>query len=547
MRPCLARVMRPASNTIFIVAAFCLAGACKNGDRAPAAAMGASASAWTPSRTAELFFTTELGGYIEPCGCTSEPLGGLQRLATVVAASKVEHGLVDAGNLLFPNKLDALTREQHLLKSHIMARAYRRMGAIALNVAPADLQAGAEHLLMLQQEGAVPLVSANVRAKAKSGPSVARSFVRTLGGIRFGITGVATPEAVARSSTQFTVIEYASALRNEVSALRKEGAEVVVVLAHVGEAGALELATLLSDVDVIVRAPGTPIERDPSAPKQVGSVLVVEAGSQGQYVGRLRFSFGDKTPSRPFLLDDMGAKARRRREIDKKSLAAAQVQRAALAENPAMAEALVVFDKKIVRLQAKLNQPLPEPKSPTQPHIRAEVLPLSVDIVGDLTVQQQLAGYYERLRTMNLEVGDTKPCEAVPGQSTFVGTKACVKCHEEAFEFWQGTKHGEAWKTLEDDGKHFDLTCVGCHVVGFQQAGGFCLLKDVEGFQDVGCENCHGPGSAHIASEDSDDVRLNVTAKTCTERCHVPEHSDTFDFDTYIRKITGIGHERSAG
>lgn len=547
MRPCSARVMRPVSNTIFIVATLCLVGACKNGDRARSAKTDSSALAWTPSRTAELFFTTELGGYIEPCGCTSEPLGGLQRLAATVAASKVEHGLVDAGNLLFPNKLDALTREQHLLKSHIMARAYRQMGAIALNVAPADLQAGAEHLLMLQQEGAVPLVSANVRAKSKTGPSVARSFVRTLGGIRFGITGVATPEVVARSSTEFTVIEYASALRSEVSALRKQGAEVVVVLAHVGEAGALELATLLSEVDVIVRAPGTPIERAPSAPKQVGSVLVVEAGSQGQYVGRLRFSFGDERPSRPFLLDDMGAKALRRREIDKKSLAALQVQREALAENPAMAEAMAVLDKRIAGLTAKVGQALPEPKSPTQPHIRAEVLPLSVEIVGDQTVQKQLAGYYEKLRTMNLDVGDTAPCAAVPGQATFVGTKECAKCHEEAFEFWQGTKHGEAWKTLEDDGKHFDLTCVGCHVVGFQQAGGFCRLKDVEPFQDVGCENCHGPGSTHAESEDSDDIQLTVTEKTCAERCHVPEHSDTFDFDKYIRKITGIGHERSAG
>lgn len=543
--------MRLVSNLSVLTLALLVAPwGCRNGDRAASSPKAGSAvkqagAGWTPSRSAELFFSTEVSGYVEPCGCTLEPLGGLQRLATVLSQSTVEHGLVDAGDLLFPDHLDDLTREQHLLKSHIMARAYRQMGALAINVAPADLQAGPEHLLALQQEGAVPLVSANVRPKGSHGPEIARSFMRTLGGIRFGITGVATPEAVAQVSSEVTVIEYAPSVRSEVQALRKAGAEVVVVLAHVGEAAALELATMLPEVDVVVRAPGTPIERAPSAPKQVGSVLVVEAGSQGQHVGRLRFSFGDETPERPFLLDDLGAKARRRRELDEKSLAAAKVQREAMAQRPEMAEALKAQDARIAQLTKQLEAPVRASASPQQPHVRADIVPLTVQIAGDATVEKLLAGYYQKLRVMNLDKGDVSVCAPQEGKATFVGTDKCVQCHEEAYAFWKKSKHAEAWQTLEKDGKHFDLTCVGCHVVGFQKPGGFCRLKDVEGFKDVGCENCHGPGSVHIDSEDPTDIVLEAPAQTCTVGCHVPEHSDGFDYDTYVQKITGPGHERS--
>lgn len=525
----------------------CAALACKNGDRKPSSSVAAAPVAearWKAARTAELYFTTELEGYVGPCGCTSEPLGGIERLATLIGQSQAPRGLVDAGGLLFPTELDDLTRQQHLLKSHILARAYRQMGAIAMNVGSTDLLAGPEHLLALQQEGAVPFVSANVRPR-DDGPEIARSFIRTLGGIRFGITGVALPEAVAQVSRQVSALEYTPALRSEVKILREGGAEVVVVLAHVGEAAALELAQLVPDVDVIVRTPGTPIERDPVPPKRVGAVLVVEAGSQGQRVGRLTFRFGPEAPPRPIPLDDGGAKAARRRALDGKKLAALKVQRAAWAESEAQAAAVAALDKKIAGLEAKLAAPVSASAGLSGPHVRADLLKVAQDLASDPTVEALLAGYYQKLQAMNLERGDVAKCAPDKGKPTFVGTKKCAECHEEAFEFWKQTKHAKAWETLEKDGKHYDLTCVGCHVVGFQQPGGFCRLVDVAGFEDVGCENCHGPGSAHADSEDPEDITLSAPESTCASTCHVPEHSDAFDYATYLKKITGTGHELS--
>lgn len=521
--------------------------ACRNGERPLATTEAAPAGRpWIPARTAEIYFSTEVSGYVEPCGCTSKPLGGLQRLASVMRRGGSDRALVDAGNLLLPaSGLTEVTREQHLLKARIIARAYRQLGAVALNVAEADLAGGLELLRDLQREGAVPLVSANVRPFAEGGPDVARSFTRKIGGIKVGFTGAATPERVA-GTPGVTVLEYAPAVAAEVAALRKAGAEVVVVLAHVGEAGARELARAVEDIDVILRAPGTPIERPPGAPVRVGGVVIAEAGSQGQHLGRLTLRLGPGAPERPLALEDGQEEERRRARIQRK-LEAYRVELATWSAQAAHVEAVRAREAQIAGLEAELEAPAAETSALAAPHLAFDLVPLAEDVPADETMTKLLAAYYRGLEGMNAEKGDLTLCAPGKDQPTYVGTAKCAECHEEAFAFWQKTKHAAAWATLETRGKHFDLTCVGCHVVGWEKPGGFCRIKDAGALKDVGCEMCHGAGSRHAVDQDADSIALKVTEATCAGACHVPEHSDGFDFQKYLRQITGPGHELSGG
>src|SRR5688572_17913112 len=128
--------------------------ACRNGDRAsettPTSAI--AFRGFAPTRIAEIYFSTEVSGYVQPCGCTTKPLGGIQRLASVLERGHKDRALVDAGNLLFPNRVDEITREQHLLKARLLARVYRRLGAVAINVAENDFIEGVELLKELQRE-----------------------------------------------------------------------------------------------------------------------------------------------------------------------------------------------------------------------------------------------------------------------------------------------------------------------------------------------------------------------------------------------------------
>ena len=141
-------------------------------------------------------------------------------------------------------------------------------------------------------------------------------------------------------------------------------------------------------------------------------------------------------------------------------------------------------------------------------------------------------------------MSDTCP-KAPPGEA-YVGNEVCRACHAEAFSVYEKTSHSKAWATLEYAGKQCDVGCIQCHSVGFLEPGGPCSLKTLEGFKNVGCENCHGPGQAHVADPSSRDTWGDkfVAApneSTCLT-CHTPEHSDLFDYAKYLPKVLGIGH-----
>ncbi len=59
-----------------------------------------------PPTDAVLFFTADLHGYLEPCGCSENMRGGLSRTAGVIAAARdggLPVVLIDSGDGLFPS------------------------------------------------------------------------------------------------------------------------------------------------------------------------------------------------------------------------------------------------------------------------------------------------------------------------------------------------------------------------------------------------------------------------------------------------------------
>jgi hypothetical protein len=130
------------------------------------------------------------------------------------------------------------------------------------------------------------------------------------------------------------------------------------------------------------------------------------------------------------------------------------------------------------------------------------------------------------------------------GKAGYVGIGECGYCHKAAVEFWKNTRHAGAWETLERDHKHLNRDCVGCHVTGWLQPGGATLAKN-EALRDVQCEVCHGPGSIHVDANGKDrpkSVALAPPRDLCASQCHTPEHSDTFEWEAYMRDVTGKGH-----
>ena len=103
----------------------------------------------------------------------------------------------------------------------------------------------------------------------------------------------------------------------------------------------------------------------------------------------------------------------------------------------------------------------------------------------------------------------------------YVGSKKCKKCHIKQFKSWEKTKMGNAFAILQpgnskeakekfkiDVSKDFtaDKKCIKCHTVGFSHAGGYAIpdpndkksVRKAKKLEGVGCESCHGPGSAYV-------------------------------------------------
>jgi hypothetical protein len=145
-----------------------------------------------------------------------------------------------------------------------------------------------------------------------------------------------------------------------------------------------------------------------------------------------------------------------------------------------------------------------------------------------------------------------RDCAAGPPRVTedphFVGMARCADagCHPQAVALWKQTVHAQAWQTLLDGGRAYHYDCIGCHVTGFgEPARSGATLCKPEPLTDVQCEVCHGPASAHVAAgglEDTPTVKRRPADDLCANRCHTPEHSDTFELAAYLRDILGKGH-----
>ncbi len=118
----------------------------------------------------------------------------------------------------------------------------------------------------------------------------------------------------------------------------------------------------------------------------------------------------------------------------------------------------------------------------------------------------------------------------------YTGSDVCGVCHELELESWQYTQHAEAFDTLVTHGAERNPECVGCHVVGFDQPGGYTIADAPSHLEDVSCESCHGRGGPHLSKDFVKDGNYEPICKTC----HDPTHSLGFDYKSFRKNISHL-------
>ena len=112
------------------------------------------------------------------------------------------------------------------------------------------------------------------------------------------------------------------------------------------------------------------------------------------------------------------------------------------------------------------------------------------------------------------------PTTPFAGWDGYQGDTVCGACHITELQSWVLTPHSIAYRTLFLQDRHEDTACVGCHVTGMGEPGGFELAHPHSAQARVSCEACHGPGGPH-------DGTPTLASSTC-EGCHDAEHSIAF-------------------
>ncbi len=121
----------------------------------------------------------------------------------------------------------------------------------------------------------------------------------------------------------------------------------------------------------------------------------------------------------------------------------------------------------------------------------------------------------------------------------YVGNSACSSCHVAEHADWQLTPHATAFRTLERVQRQRVRNCVACHVVGFGQESGYDFEHPDRELQGVGCEVCHGPGRAHVASGGDPALIRRTPEPSLCASCHSNDHSIFLGVDpeTFFRRV----------
>ncbi|MBC7853726.1 MAG: hypothetical protein IAF94_09845 [Pirellulaceae bacterium] len=408
------------------------------------------------------FLTGQQMGYIEPCGCTglANQKGGLARRATLITQLREKRGWevvpLDVGSQI------KRYGKQSEIKFQKTADGLRKMGYQAVALGADDLKLTPGDLLAATNPPDKPSIftSANVALLDRS---LTPSFqVAQAGGKKIGIIAVLGDKAEKKlKGDELLHSPGLETLKKAAAEVQEQKCDLYVLLAHATLEETQKLAQAVPIFDLVVTAGGVGEPTHELEKIKDTKALLAQVGTKGMYAG-----------------------------------------------------VVGVFD------DAK-----PAAKNIVHP-LRYQRIPLISEYADDQEMIALLAEYQAELEQTGLaELGAT---ELAHGSGhKFVGTAKCGECHTKALAVWEKTPHAHATDSLQKPPKeavtartqiprHHDPECLSCHVTGwnpqefYPHKSGYLGLEKTPHLTHNGCENCHGPGSAHVAAE-SGETKLGET------------------------------------
>ncbi len=357
-------------------------------------------------------------------------------------------------------------------------RGMAQSGCDATTIGVVDLSMGASYFLDRIAESGLTVVSANVRDETTGDLLLKPYVVVERGGIKFGITGVLSPDLKIRidknvESHGITVSDPVEALRMYVPEIRKQ-VDFVVVLSHSGLTRSKDLASEIEGIDIMVMGNHN---AHSAQPYEVGTTLMMQPGYRGQAMCDFRLSFDADGTYKSY-----SGKA-------------------------------VVLDNKV-------------------PADAAMALMLKEHKLMIEAASKRRAADQAKERRLKREARNAAAAESYKEDCIGVN-ESCKRCHQDKYDQWQTTAHASAFETLEKSLQSTNPECLSCHTTGQRGIPGDGSVEVPANLRGVQCESCHGIGTEHARDRSYGDISV----ATCIG-CHDSDNSPDFNFPRYLAKVT---------
>jgi len=436
----------------------------------------------------------EQNGYMEPCGCSAEQEGGLLRRYDLIERLRKRNwptALFDLGSLI---KDPAGARggfEQAKIKFDYAIKALKLLDYKAIALSAEDMRVGVGEALGLFDNGLggnTKLLVANVKAADVFAKMFQPSMVVAAGPVKLGVTAIIDPEALKQLND------------HDKDAL---------------------LTSIKNPEDVL---PGVLAELEPNSDYQMLMVQGKPELAKRLALANPGFDIVVATSQYDDVLNPEGETV----NGGKTTLVTVGKKGKYVGlfgfyphDNPPLRFRLVTLNKQF--------------DDPAQP--------MKALIEDEFRATLKAAGVVENLLRRDYVNG-------APG-ATFVGAQKCKECHPKTVQFWSTTKHAQAFESLKHDPKPntvYDAECIICHTTGPEYNSGYRSEAATPHLLGNQCENCHGPGSKHVAEPGNAKFKklITVRAETANKNglcfgCHDAENSPKFDFDDYWSQIEHNG------
>ncbi len=442
-----------------------------------------------PKPKLALVITGRQDGYLEPCGCAGldRMKGGLMRRHTFLQQLRRDRDwpvvAVDVGGLI-----KGFGRQAEL-KFQTTFTAMQKMSYDAIGFGEGELRLPTGELVSVAAGVGgkpSPFVSANVGLFGFASGLTATKRILEAGGRKIGVTavlGAKYQKEIHNADIEMSPPE--TAVQKVLPDFKKEGCDLLILLAHATVEESVELAKKFPEFDVVVTAGG--IGEPPDKAQTIGDkTLLVEVGDKGMAAVVLG------------LYDDQPRLRYQRVLFDSRYPA-----------SPEIKSLFAAYQEQLKDLGlASLG-------------VRAVPYPQR-DILGPFVGSAKCESCHEESYRIWKKSGHARAyATLVNADPPRNFDPECISCHVIG---WHPTKY-------------------------FPYQGGFLSKEKTPELIDVGCESCHGAGGAHCEAEAKNDPALQeklqkamvVTKAEAKERfcatCHDLDNSPDFDFSTYWPKV----------